>query len=122
MKRTNVAKATKQASGKARSGTQAFSAHVPVPTTSASHQVGPTKHSLRQPRAPAEVTPASSQLPSCRLTLKGTSWQGKTVKDHSKAGWGGTGMFVKATNQPSQHQAVRTEARQVSAWICSEQS
>ena len=47
MERTSVVKATKQASSKARSGTQASSAHVPMPATSASQQVGPTKHSLQ---------------------------------------------------------------------------
>lgn len=97
-----MAKATKQASRRARIGTQASTAHVPMPNTSASQQVGPSKHSLQQPTAPAQLTPASSQLPSHRVTLnKGTSWQAKPAKDHSEIGQGGTRTFVKATNQPS---------------------
>lgn len=96
-----MAKATKQASSKASIGTQASTAHGPMPNASASQQVGPSKHSLQQPTAPAQLTAALSQLPSRRVALKGTSWQAKPAKDHSEIGPGGTRTFVKAANQPS---------------------
>lgn len=75
----------------------------------------------QQRLTPAAPTPARARRSNGSAGRSQRSTQQMT-KDGSEAGWGGTSPVVNATDQPLQPQTVQTEARQVSARICSEQS